>query len=104
MIATGSNSGFQAINLAALMGANPIVLMGFDMGVEPGGRTHFFGDHPTPELQRPSPFGLFIRAFERAAPIYQQRGVVILNASARTALTCFRRIAPDRIAEHLGPP
>lgn len=42
----GSNSGFQAINLAILFGANRIVLVGFDMR----GTEHFFGKHP-PELR-----------------------------------------------------
>jgi hypothetical protein len=43
----GSNSGFQAVNLAIVWGAARIVLVGFDMRVV-GGKRHFFGDHPNP--------------------------------------------------------
>ena len=91
-IARGSNSGFQAVNLVALMGCTDIVLLGFDMG-NTGGRTHFFGDHP-PELQAASSYDAFIRAFELAAPIYAARGVTVRNASRHTALPpeCFPRV------------
>jgi hypothetical protein len=90
-LTTGKNSGFQAVNLAALMGARRIVLLGFDMGLAPDGRRHFFGDHPG-DLNRASPYRAFIRAFEEAAPIYAARGIEILNASRRSALACFPRV------------
>lgn len=90
-ISQGSNSGFQAVNLAVLMGATRIILVGFDMSVGPAGERHFFGDHPG-KLNVASPFPLFIKAFDRAAPTYAQRGIVILNASRRSALKCFRQI------------
>lgn len=92
VIAQGMNSGFQAVNLAALAGGDPIVLLGFDMGLGPGGLSHFFGDHPTQRLNVKSPFADFIRHFETSAPYYARRGVKILNASRRSALTCFPRI------------
>lgn len=92
-IAQGMNSGFQAVNLAVLMGAREIVLIGFDMSR--GGQTHFFGDHPRP-LANDSPYTLFLKAFDRAAPAYAAAGVRIINASARTAMTCFPRLDLER--------
>lgn len=91
VISQGGNSGFQAVNLAVLMGAVRVLLLGFDMGLGPDGERHFFGKHP-PGLHMDSPYPIFIRAFERAAPVYAQRGIVILNASRRSALKCFRQV------------
>lgn len=78
----GSNSGFQAVNLAMLMGARRVILVGFDMH-----GTHFFGQHPA-GLRNTTSYGGFIRAFERAAR-HLPAGVQILNATPGSALRCF---------------
>lgn len=89
----GSNSGFQAINLAILFGARTIVLVGFDMR----GRTHFFGRHPLPLNQmdesRPG-FERYIRYFVEAATTLPPH-VRILNATPGSALTCFPMVTLD---------
>lgn len=77
----GSNSGFQAVNLAIALGARRIRLVGFDMH----GR-HFFGDHPK-ELGNPD-FPTFIAAFERAAELLPSH-IEIVNCTPDSALTCF---------------
>jgi len=85
-IATGRNSGFQALNLAVLQGASSVVLLGYDMGgVE--GRRHFFGEHPG-KLNRGMNFPEWIKRFNRAAPHIK---VPVVNCSRETALTCFPR-------------
>lgn len=91
-IGFGGNSGFQALNLAVHFGAARLVLLGFDMGLAPDGRRHFFGEHPD-RLRRDSPYPRFIEAFERAAPVLEAMEIDVINASPRTALTCFRRLA-----------
>lgn len=96
-ITQGCNSGFQAVNLAALAGARRIILLGFDMGNSPSGRKHFFGDHDGATLNVASAFHLFIRAFNAAAPVYAQRGIEIVNASRATALSCFPRQPLERL-------
>lgn len=78
----GHNSGFQAVNLAILKGAERIVLVGFDMRYV-GDLKHFFGDHP-PGLRQPM-FDNFIEAFRSACP----PPVPILNATPGSALKCF---------------
>lgn len=90
-IAQGMNSGFQAVNLAVAFGAIRVVLLGFDLARGPDRRTHFFGNRTSRKLAIDSPFDLFIKAFAAAAPVYAQQGVTILNASRRSALTCFRK-------------
>lgn len=99
VITQGMNSGFQAIEIAALMGARRIILVGYDMGLGPSGRRHFFGDHPA-DLNMASPYHLFIKAFNEAAPHWRDRGLEIVNASARTALTCFPRVGLEEALNH----
>ncbi len=78
------NSGFQALNLAILLGSPYIVLVGFDM-CHVDGKAHFFGDHPQGLHQRPE-YESFVRKFDKApAP----DGVTIVNATPGSALRCY---------------
>jgi hypothetical protein len=85
----GSNSGFQAVNLAILFGATRIVLVGFDMRAI-NGRRHFFGDHPT-RLRNRSGYASFVRAFERAAKTLPAN-TKIINAAPDSSLKCFLKM------------
>lgn len=89
----GNNSGYQAINLAYLLGATTIILLGFDMKRK-AGKTHFFGDHPyhrndqgptDPIMQR------WCGNFVQLAQDLRDEGVDVYNASRETALTAFER-------------
>ena len=80
----GSNSGFQALNLALLWGAVEVVLVGFDMRrVE--GKAHFFGEHPEP-LRVEMDYERFVPHFTRAKV---PDGVRILNATPDSAIKCY---------------
>lgn len=85
IIHRGSNSGYQAVNLALLLGAKRIILVGFDM-MKSGGKSHFFGDHPEP-MNAASPYPSFVAKFGTIRP--EDYGIEIWNCSRRTALTCF---------------
>lgn len=82
----GSNSGFQAINLALQFGARRVVLVGFDMRLVDGVR-HFFGDHPA-LLRNGGSYANFIRAF-RAAAATLPDNIEIVNATPGSGLKCF---------------
>lgn len=86
----GGNSGFQAINLALLMGARRVILAGFNMA----GRSHFFGAHP-PELDRGGDYGRFVPAFAAAARLLPP-GIEIINCTPGSALTCFPAMPLDQ--------
>lgn len=86
----GGNSGYQAINLAYLLGARRLVLVGFDMQPT-GGALHWFGRHPVPELDRRLPFAHWIGQFGDLARDLAREGVDVVNATRETALTQFRR-------------
>jgi hypothetical protein len=93
----GKNSGFQAINLAILMGGNPIVLVGFDMRSADGNR-YFNGKHPT-HRQQDYGFREFIEAFGFAAR-HLPRHLTIINATPGSALKCFPRKTLDDALSH----
>lgn len=91
-VRTGGNSGYQALNLAVILGYKNIVLLGYDMQPGEKGELHW---HPNHEgLSNPNPKRLesWRGAFDSAAPVIAGRGVEVVNATRRTALTCFPRI------------
>ena len=86
LIHYGDNSGFQTLNLALLMGATYIVLVGYNMS-NPGGKVHFFGDHPTPLFNQHN-FQQWVKHFTKAAETLPAE-VKIVNATWPTAITSF---------------
>jgi len=84
---TGKNSGYQAINIAAHLGAARILLLGYDMAVD-GTRQHFFGAHPYP---RNDVFRDFVPLFETLVEPLKKIGIEIINCSRQTAVTAFAR-------------
>jgi hypothetical protein len=84
----GSNSGFQALNIALLKGCKRIILAGFDMR-HVDGKSHFFGDHPEELATVPdNAYRNFANRFADAAE-YLPKDVQIINATPGSALTCF---------------
>ena len=80
----GSNSGYQAIHLAAHYGAKKIILLGFDMKPAADGRTHWHAE------SRPAQFDQTVANFlshfpSLAAPLVQ-RGIEVINATPDSAL------------------
>lgn len=87
---SGGNSGFQAINLAILMGAEKIVLTGFDYGSTD--KKHFFGDHPG-SLNRPHAYAAWLVYLRDAC---KRSPVPIINASRETAIDFLPRMTMDQ--------
>ena len=91
----GNNSGYQAINLAYLLGATKIILLGFDMK-RTAGKTHFFGDHPYHKpTQGPNDQVMqrWCRNFVQLAADLKFEGVTVYNATRDTVLTAFEQRA-----------
>lgn len=82
------NSGFQAVNLAYILGAKTIILLGFDMF-----GTHFFGEHPEP-LKVVSKYKGMIDGFRTIT-----KSVEIINCSRQTVLDCFPRMSLDNVLQ-----
>jgi hypothetical protein len=90
-VATGGNSGYQATNLAYLLGATEIYLLGFDMRPK-GNINHFHGNHDRRtvyNLTNPNTnlYRTWIKNFARLHQELQQEGVSLINCSRESALT-----------------
>lgn len=85
----GGNSGYQAVNLAVLMGAVRILLLGYDMRVGPKGKQHWHADHP---MTQRSPYVTFQAAYPTLVGPLKAAGVEVINCSRETALKCFPRM------------
>lgn len=87
-LCTGNNSGYAALNLAIILGANPIYLLGFDMkGDGQGGQKWFHDGYP--QKQSESVYDRFNEHFEEAAPEIKGMGVRVVNLNPDSALKCF---------------
>lgn len=79
----GTNSGFQAVNVAVLRGCSPIILVGFDMR-----GTHFFGKHPS-RLRSTDSRGhdRFVNYFHQARRMHPD--LYIVNCTPNSRLQSF---------------
>lgn len=93
LVGGGANSGFQALNMAFLMGFNHILLLGYDMQGD-----HFFGNHPE-ELNRPSYYDKMIECFNTINT--KSLGITVLNCSRQSRLECFPKVDLDKALEML---
>lgn len=87
-IATGANSGHQALNIAVLAGSRRILLLGFDARLADDGKMHFFGDHPD---RTSPPFSTQVRSMREASKILERAGVEVINVTPGSAIDCFKR-------------
>jgi hypothetical protein len=83
----GGNSGYQAINLAYLMGAAKIILLGYDM--HNNGMAHFFGDHPKGLSN--GRYDQYVSNFTRLAKDLAAAGIEVINCTPDSALTQFAK-------------
>lgn len=89
---TGYDSGYQCINLAVLLGAARVVLLGYDMQPGPNGESH--GSHiPGGEhvWGTKPPFYFMLPMYPSLVEPLKQAGVEVINCSPVTALDVFPR-------------
>lgn len=87
VVAYGGNSGFQALNLAVLQGAERVILLGYDMGLIERRKHWFTGQDPRPP--RASAYADWLTRFDAAAG---EIPVPVLNASPSSAIRCFEKV------------
>ncbi len=85
------SSGFQAVNLALIMGASTVVLVGFDGHAKNG--KHFFGDHPQ-HLNRCDDTGY--REFARAYMPDDR----IVNATPGSSIGVYKFVDLEEVLRH----
>jgi hypothetical protein len=86
---TGSNSGYQAINIAVLAGAKRIVLLGYDMRYQQK-MTHSHNGHPQ-KMPEATYLG-FASRFRSMKPQLEKLGVEVLNATPKSAIDAFPKV------------
>lgn len=74
--------------------------IGLDCSKSKDGKAHWFGQHG-PGLTQQQPFSLWQDRFPALARDLAAEGVRVINASRETALTCFERMALERVPEAL---
>jgi hypothetical protein len=81
-----NNSGYGALQIALLLRASPIYLLGYDMN--DNGRTHYHTGYPMRiSLSR---MGSFREGFRRLAPLIKQKGTSeVFNLNPASGLRCF---------------
>lgn len=84
-----ANSGAMAIAYAVKSGFKNIILLGADCSIKDGFHCH--GDHP-PSLRNCNTVRGWRVFFENARRLADEHGARIINASRKTALTCFERM------------
>ncbi len=86
-ISRGACSGYGAMALAVKFGVAKVYLMGFDMRVV-NGRHNYHTEHKRevkPDIYETQ----FLRPFKEAAPLLEQAGVEVLNATPGSAMKVF---------------
>lgn len=84
---TGKNSGHQALNLACHLGAERIMLLGFDMKAGSNGQTHWFGNHPQPTSKEV--YEIMLPEWETVIP--DLNGVKVYNCGLNSRIECFEK-------------
>jgi hypothetical protein len=98
----GNNSGYGAINLALLLGADPIYLLGYDMK-EPG---HYHSGYPTKTPT--ASIQTFRESIEAGARELTADAPRIINLNPKSGLRCFpfgsiKKVLPEIPRDGLAP-
>lgn len=89
IIHTGGNSGYQAVNLAYLLGAKRIFLLGFDMQLT-NNQVHFHGKHTKSQNPDSGLLSKWVKNFQKLDEDLTNEGIELINLTRETALTCKR--------------
>jgi hypothetical protein len=89
-IRTGANSGYQAVHLAAQMGAKKIVVLGLDY-TDDGARMHWFGTHRQ-GMDKFSDVVEWRRRFRGLTDLLAEAGIEVWNAGMKSTLTWLPRV------------
>lgn len=95
LIHYGSNSGYQIMNCASLLGIKTMILIGYNMQIVDK-QAHFFGDHPQ-GMSRNNSYHSFASQFKSID--YKKMGVTIINTAQPTKLDAFPKMPLDDAIE-----
>ena len=87
-ISHGNNSGYGAINLAVLLGAKKIYLLGYDMASKDA-NTHWHDGYSTKHNH--TIYVKMMAAFNKIAPELAKNNITVYNANVKSQLTVFEK-------------
>ncbi|MER9768894.1 hypothetical protein NKJ09_22840 [Mesorhizobium sp. M0189] len=93
----GSNGGYQAVHLAAKLGARSIVLVGYDFTPD-GAMDHWFGLHGVGDgrpMDKKSNVQNWLRMFRDLTDELGRRGVKVENATIKSSIDWLPNISLD---------
>lgn len=91
-VVMGNNSGYQAMNLAAQYQPSSILMLGFDLCLDPEkGVAHFDGNHPEGVYRR-SPYHSFIASLSSMKEALSEQEIRVYNCNQHSALTCYQKM------------
>lgn len=100
-IMTGSNSGYQALNIAFLSGAKTILLLGYDMRF-PGGKSHAHNGHPVKQTE--GAYMGYAKRFNSTTKTLEKHGVRVVNCTPGSSIDCFERGKIESFSPYQGSP
>jgi hypothetical protein len=87
----GNNSGYAAINLAYILGAKKIILLGYDMKND-GVKGHYHDGYPVPVTGDLVYKEQFLPGFDTLAERLNKKGIKVYNASMYSELNVWPKI------------
>jgi len=90
------SSGACAVNLATLLGATEIVLLGYDMR-RINGQNNWHNEHPVTEENNADPYESFLEPWPDIALGAKMIGATIINATPNSDLIQFPIVEPEEI-------
>jgi len=90
-VGVGGNSGFAALNLADILGADPIYLLGFDLRGENGKTANFHDGYAHTKPAADSVYDRFLDSFRWAATKVRARVVVLEVQAGDSRLDCWEK-------------
>ena len=91
-LGAGSNSAFQAVNLAVRCGATRIILTGVDCH-SPNAHWHGAHSFPMANVQKDSTILAWKQAWGFAAGDFKKRGIKCINCSPGSAVKAFQKMS-----------
>lgn len=89
----GCNSGYQAVHLAAQLGAHRIIIVGFDFS-DDGAKSHWFGPHG-PGMDLHSNTENWRRNFSGLTDELARRKIAVVNATIKSTITWLPKVNLD---------
>ena len=96
-VGAGGNSGFAALNLADVLGAETIYLLGFDLRGENGKTANWHEGYGPKEVANASIYDRFLESFRWAASQVRARVVVLEVRPGDSRLDCWPKIPAGEV-------